>query len=233
VSGRVIGLVLVLAWGLGIDVSAAQLLQNVNLSAPPASSTSTDNSAAWDEIDRQVGLTGLWGSIDPYLDTHPSLYTRPADGRLYLFWSKWNGQFYEIVFASRGVGGTWGLLLKVQPQPNSTLNNLQPRVVVDASGRLNAVWIRSNGSGSSVYHAVRFGTIWSAPTRVSVEENARRPVPRVDAGRTLVEYRTPSELVTVEVVVVVSAGGSDDIDPTQEGAVDVESYELRREVILK
>jgi hypothetical protein len=40
-------------------------------------------------------------------------------------------------------------------------------------------------------------------------------------------------LVTVEVVVVVSAGGSDDIDPTQEGAVDVESYELRREVILK
>ncbi len=231
-SGRRVGLVLVVACWLAAPMVVGQSLQTLNVSSPPTSSTSVDNSAVWDEIDRQVNLTGLWGSIDPYLDTQPYLYTRPSDGRLFLFWSKWNGVFYEIVYAHRGAGDPWSLLAKIQPQPDSTFNNLQCRVVVDANGRMNAVWTRTNGSGGSVYHSVRIGTGWTLPTRLSGDENARRPVPRLDGTRTLVEYRTTREVVTVQVVVVVSAGGSDDIDPTQEGAVDVESYELKRELMV-
>jgi hypothetical protein len=196
------------------------------------SGPSVDHSGAWDEIDAQVDLTGLWGSIDPYLDGYPSLYTRGTDGTLFLTFSKWNGLFYEVVYAWRAAGESWSPLYEVQSVPDTTLDNITPRMVSDLDGYLHMVWARVSGSGSSVYHAVELGGVWTAPTRLSGMDNARRPVPRIDDGRTLVKYRTPLAIVAVEVIVYVSSGGTDDIDPGSEG-VQVDHHEVDRRLAIK
>jgi hypothetical protein len=185
-----------------------------------------DHSSSWDEIDRQVDLTGLWGSIDPYLDGYGFLYTRDTDGTLFLIFSKWNGLFYEVVYASRAVGESWSPLFEIQSEPDTTLDNIKPQLISDPNGHLHAVWTRKTGasSGGSVYHAVQLGGAWTAPVRISGTENARGPVLYIDAGRTLVDYRTPFARVTVEIIVYVSAGGSDDIDP----GVEVQHDEIQR-----
>jgi hypothetical protein len=215
----------------GVGGAAAQDLAGLNV-AESSSTPATDHSSAWDEIDGQVDLTGLWGSIDPYLDGYPSLYTRGTDGTLFLTFSKWNGLFYEVVYAWRAAGGSWSPLYEVQAVPDTTLDNITPRMVSDLDGHLHVVWTRMGGSGGSVYHAVRMGSAWTAPARLSGMDNARRPVPYIDSGRTLVTYRTPLTVVTVEVVVYVSSGGTDDIDPGSEG-VQVDLYELDRRLVLK
>jgi hypothetical protein len=215
----------------GAGGAFAQNLAGVNL-GDSSSTPSVDHSSAWDEIDAQADLTGLWGSIDPYLDGYPSLYTRGTDGTLFLTFSKWNGLFYEVVYAWRAPGESWSPLHEVQPLPDTTLNNITPRMVSDLDGYLHVVWTRTAGAGSSVYHAVRMGGAWTAPARLSGLDNARRPVPAIDSGRTLVRYHTPVALVTVEVIVYVSSGGTDDIDPGNEG-VQVDHHEVDRQLMVK
>jgi hypothetical protein len=227
-AGLLIWGLVVLLIGSGAGGAGAQSLNDLGAIDSGATGPSIDNSITWDQIDREVDLTGLWGSIDPYLDAYPCLYTQPSDSTLFLVWSKWNGLFYEIVLASRPLGESWSLVEEIQPTPDSTFDNITPRLVTDADGRLNAVWTRVTGSGGVVYHAARFPAGWTSPTRLSGNENARHPIPRLESSRTLVDYRTPFEIVTVEVVVTVSAGGSDDIDPTNEGDVQVDHEELSR-----
>jgi hypothetical protein len=166
------------------------------------------------------------------LDGYPSIHTRGSDGTLFLTFSKWNGLFYEVVYAWRPSGGSWSLLQEIQPVPDSTLNNITPRLVSDLDGRLHAVWTRVSAAGGSVYHAVRLGGLWTAPSRLSGWDNARRPAPYIHDGRTLVDYHTPHALVTVEVVVCVGSGGSDDIDPGSEG-VQVDHHEVDRQLTVK
>ena len=218
-----LALVLLLA---GVGGAAAQNLTGLNVGEID-STPSVDHSSAWDEIDAQVGLTGLWGSIDPYLDGYASLYTRGTDGTLFLTFSKWNGLFYEVVYAWRAAGESWSPLYEVQPVPDTTLDNITPRMVSDLDGYLHVVWTRASGSWGSIYHAVRLGGVWTAPARLSGTDNAHRPVPYIDSGRTLVNYRTPLAIVTVEVIVYISSGGSDDIDPGAEG-VEVDHHEVNR-----
>jgi len=226
-----------LSWALallllvGVGSATAQDLAGLNV-GETFSMPGVDHSSAWDEIDHQVDLTGLWGSIDPYLDGYPSLYTRGTDGTLFLTFSKWNGLFYEVVYAWRAAGESWSPLSEVQPVPDTTLDNITPRMVSDLDGHLHVVWTRASGSGGSVYHAVRMGGVWTAPGRLSGMDNARRPVPYIDSGRTLVKYRTPFAIVTVEVIVYVSSGGSDDIDPGAEG-VQVDHHEVDRRLAVK
>ncbi|MFQ5720121.1 MAG: hypothetical protein ACE5IK_11300 [Acidobacteriota bacterium] len=195
------------------------------------SQSSSSYLGQWDPVDAAIDLTGLWGSIDVNLDKDPVWTVDSTDGTVFLVWAKYNGVFYEIVYSLRAAGGAWSGVVKVEPTPTSTYDDVTPSIVVDSTGDLNAAWTRLTPGGGTILHSVRVGGPWTPAAVISGTDDARWPEMRVASGRTYVDYRTDDALVTVEIVVIISSGGSDDIDPVTD--VTVESIEVGREILPK
>ena len=62
-------------------------------------------------------------------------------------------------------------------------------------------------------HALRVGGPWTPALLISGAEPADTPSVLMVDGVVYVQYRTSTSLFTVEIVIILSAGGSDDIDP--------------------
>jgi len=220
-----------LLFGLGAALIVTPLAggkQNLILKGADVGSSQGGSTGIWDEVDDEIGLVGLWGSIDPDNDIDPFIYTVPSTGDVHLFWAKWNGDFYEVAHAHRPLGSVWGAAELVEAVPLNSKNNVTPRAVVDSLGLLHVAWTRAGGFTSSVYHAVRVSGGWTAPDLLSDFDIAWEPFPWLDGDCTMVDYQTAMELVTVEILVDIAgySGGSDDIDPSQ---VTVDSETVNRQ----
>jgi len=222
--------VLLLGAFLFASAQAGSKMRSVGLKAGEGSSGSTSNSEMWDAVDEEIDLAGLWGSIDPYYDQDPFIYIESVNSQVHLFWSKWNGINYQIVHARRPAVGGWIGPELVDPDSTETANDLTPRAVVDYLGILHVSWARQDGFYSQVYHSARFSSSWSQPLLLSGSENAREPFPWIDDDRTLVDYQSAMNIVTVEVSINGYSGGSDDIDPSE---VTIESTEITRNILPK
>ncbi|MCZ6600442.1 MAG: hypothetical protein O7A07_06345 [Acidobacteria bacterium] len=225
-------------WCLAFVLGAALIVmplavgkQKLMLKGVAAAGSAVDNSRTWDAVDAEIDLSGLWGSIDTVHDMDPFIYTEPITDNLHLFWAKWNGDFYEVVRAYRPLGSVWEGPEMVEASPPNSKDNVTPRAILDSMGFLHVAWTRQGGFTSSVYHAVHVSGGWTEPDLLSVPDIiASEPFPWRDDDRTMVDYQTPLELVTVEITITITghSGGSDDIDPSQ---VTVDSEEVNRELI--
>ena len=56
------------------------------------------------------------------------------------------------------------------------------------------------------------GGVWGSPLLISGYDEGKQPLAWRPENKTLVSYRTPWEMVTIEITIFESAGGSDDID---------------------
>lgn len=224
-------------WCLAAVLGAALIVmplalggQKVQLKGTEGGRGSANSPGIWDEVDAEIDLSGLWGSIDPDNDVDPFVYTEPITGNVHLFWASWNGEFYEIAHAERPLGSVWNGMELVQAVAPDSRDNLTPRAIRDALGLLHVSWARKGSFTSSVYHAVRVSGGWTEPSLLSGMEMASEPFPWLDDNRTMVDYQTPMEIVTVEITVSIGdySGGSDDIDPSQ---VTVESEIVMRTLV--
>ena len=221
---------LTLVVGILFSVPAAAQFGNAFEAMHDDSSSGSAYLSDWDEVDAAIDLTGLWGSIDTDVDKDPAWTVRPEDGQVYLAWSRWNGQFYEIVYAERPSGGAWSGWLKAESTPSSTYDNVAATVVTDAQGRLHVAWVRE-GATDGVLHSARLGLQWTVPLLISGTEAGTAPRAYLENGFVRVEYRTATALLTVEIVIYTSAGGSDDVDPGTN--VEVEATEVGHEVLVE
>ena len=198
-------------WCLAFVLGAALIVmplavgkQHVKLKGAAVAGSTMENPGIWDAVDAEIDLSGLWGSIDTDNDVDPFIYTEPITGNLHLFWAKWNGDFHEVVRAYRPLGSVWEGPEMVEAIPPSSKDNVTPRAILDSMGFLHVVWTRQGGFTSSVYHAVRVSGGWTEPDLLSVPDIvASEPFPWRDDDRTMVDYQTPLELVTVEITITI------------------------------
>lgn len=205
---------LLLVLVLGFPGVRAQFLSSL-VPTMDGSEVGSSSQTEWDMIDAAVNLTGLWGSIDTDADRDPVWTIRPSDGTMFLVWSKQEPVAQNIVYSMKPLGGSWSGVARVEPTPTSTYDDVAPSTVTDPRGDLHVAWTRLAPTGGVILHSVRVGGTWTPTLVLSGGEPSHSAVMEVVDGHVYVRFYTATAIVTVEIVVVIPTGGSDDIDPTE------------------
>lgn len=112
-------------------------------------------------------------AIDPsaWHQAAPSLMA-DSSGNLYAVWEDYRAGNAHIRFASHPAGGAWQA--SVQVDTSSTAAQVAPRIAVDGSGNLYAVWEDARGSVRAIYFAYRpAGGAWGASQVISTTTEAQ------------------------------------------------------------
>ena len=91
-----------------------------------------------------------------------------------------NRNNWDIYFAYRTAGGSWGASMRVNDDATGTYQG-EPSIAVDVAGNAYAVWVdKRNGSNNDVYFAYRpVGGNWGVNVRVNDEISGYRQDPAI------------------------------------------------------
>jgi hypothetical protein len=204
---------------LGVFPTRAQVSNSMGLQMGSTQGVAGDV-RKWLALDATFGLEGIWDSIDIEADIDPVIVASPQDGALTLIWAKRIGEKHAIALASRPLGGEWGAMSILQPNPGA--DRTRPGAVFDQAGNLHVIWQRAAGQGRVVEHTAKVFTWWTPTKPLSPVAEIQSAIVQFTQGSVRVTYWTRRELVQIQVTIIVSSGGSDDIDPT----ITVENEEV-------
>ena len=101
----------------------------------------------------------LMGDLAPTIVENPRNQNYPT-----AIWSHPNGPDYDLVF-SRWTAAGWAPLQFVQN--DNLINDLEPRLSFNSTGRPYLVWWSDEGGTGAVYFSMFLETRWMTPVRVS------------------------------------------------------------------
>ena len=172
------------------------------------------------------GVLRIWSSSAPTFDRRPlnpsgdllgdlapSVVESPiADRWPIAVWAHPNGGDYDLVF-SRFTGRTWTPMAFVEL--DNSYNDLDPRMVMNSTGRPYMVWYRTEPGGGAVYFSLFLQSRWMTPIRVSASGiDATAPQLQLSSDtRVTVTYTTPGGPQTRTLTIPNTDSITDDIDP--------------------
>lgn len=166
----------------------------------------------WRPVGRGAGPQTLNPEGDRQGDLWPTIIERRQRPNYpWVFWSRRNGSDYDLAW-SRWTGHGWSPIAWVFPDIPG--DDLDPAVVLDATGRPYLAWWANAEGGGQVYFSVFLETGWLVPLRVSEGQvDARRPKIEFRDGSIVIHFATASGDVEYTVSGVGSSSITDDINP--------------------
>ena len=172
------------------------------------------------------GIVRIWSSAAPTFERRPLNPTGDVLGDLaptivesttadrwpFAVWSHPNGPDYDLVF-SRFTGRTWTPISFVET--DNSHKALEPRMVMNSTGRPYMVWYRTEPGGGAVYFSLFLESRWMTPIRVSyIGVAATSPdLDLVSDSRVNVTYNTANGPQTRTLTIPTPDSITDDIDP--------------------
>ena len=98
----------------------------------------------------------------------PNIAVDPA-GNAYAVWQDYRNGNWDIYFAYRPVGGSWGTNVKINDGPGASIRfQYQPGIAVDREGNAYAVWMDHRSGNWGIYFSYRpAGASWGSNVQVN------------------------------------------------------------------